>query len=419
MDSADTKSVLERGRSSAGPSTRTARSPWLVVHLLSLAAAVPVLVWVNRDQWFSGDEWVVITSRGLGSNPQRVSLFYPHFEHWATIPILVDRALYSVFAMHTYLPYTLVLIAVQLAVAHTLWRMLLRVGVQPGFATGVAAIFVVLAIGWENLSTAWQITIIAPVALGFAALLLMPLRGPFGRRDLVGWVLLVAALMCSGVGVTMTVVVGLAALLRRGWRVAAATVSVPGACYMVWLATEGTKGQRNTVGLSTALRGLPGFVWRGLTDALSGLTRVGFAGPIVLVLLVVWLAWRARPRSEPWPLVLAMSAGAVLSIALTGLRRAGADAGASRYAYVVVVLLHSHSHSRRSRSGARWCGDSAGRRCACSAGWSSRWWWCRSSPSTTTCRARSSSARCGPGCWAQPSCCGRTNPSSARASSGS
>ena len=336
LNLAATESVPGHELPSADPSVPR---PWFAVHLLSLAAAVPILLWINRDQWFSGDEWVVITTRGLGSNPQRVSLFYPHFEHWVTIPILVYRALYSVFALHTYLPYTLVLIAVQLAVVHTLWRLLLRVGVNAGFATGVAALFAVLAIGWENLSTAWQITIIAPVALGFATLLLMPVRGPFGRRDLVGWVLLVVALMCSGVGVTMTIVVGIAALLRRGWRVAVLVVSVPGVLYAVWLVTEGGKGQRNTVALSTALRELPGFAWRGVTDALAGLTRVSFAGPIVLVLLVAWLVWRARPRTEPWPLVLATSAGAVVSIGLTGLRRAGADAGASRYAYVVVVLF--------------------------------------------------------------------------------
>ena len=132
--------------------------------------------------------------RRHGWNPQKVSLFAPHFEHWITLAVLVYRALYSVFALHSYVPYTLVLIAVQVAVAHALWRLLLRVGVNAGFATGVAAIFAVLAIGWENLSTAFQITIIAPVALGFAALLFMPERGPFRRRDMVGWVLLVAAL---------------------------------------------------------------------------------------------------------------------------------------------------------------------------------------------------------------------------------
>ena len=312
---------------------------WLVVHGLSLAAAVPALLWVNRDQWFTADVWTVITTRGLGSSPQRLSVFYPHFEHWTTIPILVYRALYSLFALRTYLPYTLVLIVAQVTAAHLLWRLLLRTGVQRGFATGLAAVFAVLAIGWENLSSAWQITIVAPVAFGFAALLVMPERGGFGRRDALCAAFLVVGLMCSGVGVTMTLVVGIAAFLRRGWRVAAATVAVPVVVYLVWLLTEGTKGQRSGVPLGTALGDLPSFVWNGLTEAVEGLTRIGRIGPIVVVLLAAWLAWRARPRADPWPLVLAMSAGAVISLALTGVRRAGADPGTSRYAYVVVVLL--------------------------------------------------------------------------------
>ena len=319
------------------------RGTWLWVHLATLALAVPVLVWINRDQWFSGDEWGVITTNGLGANPQTQSIFAPHFEHWTTVPILVFRALYAMVAMRSYWPYVAVLIVVQLVVAHLLWRLLLRVGVQPGFATAVAATFVVMAIGWENVSTAWQITIIAPIALGFAALLVLPEddseRTRFGRRDIAVWALLVVGIMCSGTGVTMAIVVGIAALLRRGWKLALADVSVPAVVYLVWYVTWGTEGQRNQSSTADAIKGLPGFVWRGVTDAIGGFFRVDLLGPVVLVLLLAWLVWRATPRLDPWPLVLACSAGAILGNALTGIRRAGTDGGASRYAYVVVVLL--------------------------------------------------------------------------------
>src|SRR5262249_8347044 len=154
----------------------------------------------------------------------------------------------------------------------------------------------ILAVGWENRSTAWQITIIAPVALGFGALLTMPERGAWNRRDLGVVALLLVGLMCSGVGVTMTVVVAIAAFLRRGWRIAVATVALPAVVYAVWYAFEGDKGQRNHSALSTALRDLPGFVWRSLDDAYSGLTRIDHSGYVVLAALVVWLVWRARPR---------------------------------------------------------------------------------------------------------------------------
>ncbi len=153
------------------------------------------------------------------------------------------------------------------------------------------------------------------------------------------WALLVVGIMCSGTGVTMTMVVGIAALLRRGWKLAFVDVSVPAAVYLVWYVTWGTEGQRNKSSTADAITGLPGFVWRAVTDAIGGFFRVDLLGPVVLVLLVAWLVWRAKPRLEPWPLVLACSTGAILGSALTGIRRAGTDGGASRYAYIVVVLL--------------------------------------------------------------------------------
>jgi hypothetical protein len=264
-------------------------------------------------------------------------VFTPHFEHWTTLGILVYKALYGVFALRTYVPYVAVLIAVILAVAHLSWRFLLRIGVVPSYATAVAALTMVLAVGWENRSTAWQMVVLGPVALGFGALLVMPTRGPLGRRDAVVVALLLIGLTCSGTGVTMTAVVALAALLRRGWRVTLGIVAVPAVVYGLWYALEGTNGQRNDTALSTAVRDLPDFLWRGLTDALSGLTRIPDSGGIVLVALVVWVAWRARPRHEPWPIVIATTAGALASVALIGLRRAGASPE-SRYSDIVVLL---------------------------------------------------------------------------------
>ncbi len=335
---ADVASTRESSLGSAGRTDARARvGPWLWVHLGTLVAAVPVLAWVNRDQWFAGDEWQIVTTNGLGSNPARASVLAPHFEHWATLGILVYKALYGVFALRSYVPYLAVFFVVILAVAHLSWRLLLRIGVVPPYATAVAALTIVMAVGWENRSTAWQMVVIGPVALGFGALLVMPTRGPLVRRDAVVVALLLTALMCSGTGVTMTLVVALAALLRRGWRVAAGIVAVPAVVYSLWYVFEGASGQRNDTALSTALGDLPGFVWRGLTGAFSDLTRVPDSGVVVLAVVVVWLAWRARPRLEPWPLVIATTAGAVFSIALTGVRRAGAGPE-SRYVDIVVLL---------------------------------------------------------------------------------
>lgn len=323
--------------------TRATDAPghrWTLVHAATLVVGAAALAWINRDQWLKIDEWVVVTRSGLGSNPTRDGLLTPHFEHWSTLGVLVYKAIYGVFALRTYVPYLAVLIVLLVALAHVTWRLLLRIGVVPGYATAVAALTMVLAESWENRSNPWQITIVAPVALGFGALLLMPERGAWRRRDLGVSGLLLVGLMCSGVGVTMTIVVTVAALLRRGWRVTLAIVGGPAAVFGLWYLFEGTSGQRNTSSLSEALGDLPDFVWRGLTAAFDGLTRVPDTGVFVLAALVVWLVWRARPRREPWPLVVATTCGSLASIALTGLRRSGVGSvpGAPRYSDIVVLL---------------------------------------------------------------------------------
>ena len=58
----------------------------------------------------------------------------------STLGVLVYKALYGVFAARSYWPYVAVLIVVILAVAHMTWRLLLRIGVVPAYATAVAAL---------------------------------------------------------------------------------------------------------------------------------------------------------------------------------------------------------------------------------------------------------------------------------------
>ena len=86
--------------STTQPRTGAGRT-WLLAHLATLAAGIPVLLWVNRDQWFAGDEFEVVITNGLGANPARASIFAPHFEHWSTLGVLVYKALYEMFALRS------------------------------------------------------------------------------------------------------------------------------------------------------------------------------------------------------------------------------------------------------------------------------------------------------------------------------
>ena len=58
------------------------------LHALSLFAALVYLLWVDRHQWFAGDEWDLLARRGL-TGSHEIGLFQPHNEHWSTLPVLL------------------------------------------------------------------------------------------------------------------------------------------------------------------------------------------------------------------------------------------------------------------------------------------------------------------------------------------
>jgi hypothetical protein len=313
------------------------------LHWISLVAAAAFLLWENRHQWFWVDEWAMIVNRGIVGHHSQ-GLWEPHNEHWSTIPVLIYRGLFAVFGIRTYLPYVVVLILIQLLTVHLLWRILLRNGVSALVAACACAIFAILGSGYEDLTFAFGLSQIGSVATGFAALLVAPQEGDFNRRDVWVWVLAVTSLMFSGIGITMVFVIGVVAFLRRGAKVAVLTVSVPAAAYLVWYVTYGHDAPPAPMqqSFTTALQAAPAFVWRGLTDAVDSTAGLAGIGPVVLVLLGLWLVRSIRFDRPPWPTVVAMALGAVVFLALTDIRRSGfgiAYAGTSRYVYVVVALL--------------------------------------------------------------------------------
>ena len=243
------------------------------LHVASLVVGFVGVVLVNRDQWFFGDEWAFLGPRGvLHGEP---GLFAPHNEHWSTVPVLVYRALYSLFGVRSYLPYVVVLAVVHVAVAHLLWRVMRRSGVDVWVATALCVLFLFLGAGAENILWAFQIGFIGSVACGLGALLLLDRDTAFdwppGRREVAVWAVLVLGLMCSGIGVPMVAVAAVAVLLRRGFgraglRRAALVVSVPGAVYLAWLVLAGRDGIGDR---SVDLSKLPAYLGAGVSNAFS------------------------------------------------------------------------------------------------------------------------------------------------------
>ncbi|MGI8809731.1 MAG: hypothetical protein ACR2KK_18205 [Acidimicrobiales bacterium] len=311
----------------------------VAAHVVALVGGFLILLYCNRDQWFFGDEWDFLGHRGV-VNPER-SLWAPHTEHWSTGPILIYRALYARYGVLTYTPYVVVLLLLHVAVAHLLWRLLIRAGVDVYIATALSAVFVLLGAGYENLLWAFQIGFIGSVALGLAAILLVNHGGRWAGRDVAAWFVSVAGLMFSGVSVTMVTVAGITVLMRRGVRQAALTVAVPGLVYLVWFFLIGDQNLKSSERKVEDVFKYPGYIWNGLRSAVE--QTVGFpgAGAIIVLGLTAFLLHQSGRASGPAAPAFACALGALMLFAIiaTGRSELGVEqSGASRYTYIVMAL---------------------------------------------------------------------------------
>jgi hypothetical protein len=298
------------------------------------AAAVPLWLWHARLLWFFADEWDFLAGRTGGDLGD---LFRPHNSHWSTLPILAYRLLWWLVGLRSYLPYVALLVLLHVTAAALLRMIMRRAGVGPWIATAAASAFALFGSGYQNIVWAFQIGFTGALVLGLTHLLLADHDGPIDRRDWLGCVAGFTALLCSGVGVAMVVVVGLATLLRRGWRVAALHTVPLALVYLVWWVSMGN--ERQQTGELRALD-LARFVRNGIQGvfgALGELTGVGLALGVLLGvgLAVAWLPldWGPFRRRAAAPGALLL--GFIAFLLISGIWRVGflgpESARASRY----------------------------------------------------------------------------------------
>ena len=134
------------------------------------------------------------------------------------------------------------LLLAHLALAYLIRMVMRRSGVRPWTATAAASLFLLLGSASDDILWAFQIGFVAALVFGFVQLLVADHDGPIDRRDGMALAAGLASLLCSGLGVTMVVVVGIAVFFRRGLRPAALQTAPLAAIYVLWLATYGRKG---------------------------------------------------------------------------------------------------------------------------------------------------------------------------------
>jgi hypothetical protein len=186
-------------------------------------------------------------------------------------------------------------------------------------------------------------SLVGSLVFGLGHLLLADHDGPVDRRDWLGLAAGCAALMCSGVGVGMVIAVGIAVLIARGWRAALLHTVPLAALYMVWYVAIGHRGY---TGYRAGVGNIARFVRVMVTSSFSAMGHRGAVGVVLAALLVVGLvvAWRPLSRQEfrrRAAAPLALLAGALALLCITGFGRAGHSGfqERSRYLHLVTAMV--------------------------------------------------------------------------------
>ena len=330
-----------RGNDGGERASRSLRvEPGIAVFAVVEFAALVLWMVLGRSQWFYQDEWGFLAGRKAGDLGD---LFRPHNEHWTTVPILMYRALYGLFGLRTYFPYRLIVVLVHLVVAALLLVVMRRARVRPWIATAAASLFVLFGAGWPDIVRPFQICFTGALGFGLAHLLLADHDGPIDRRDWFGLLAGLVGLMMSGIAVSMVVIVGIAVVLRRGWRLALFHTAPLAACYVAWFLAIGKTAYTTQ---HWTVRDVIRFVATGIRATYSAIGQLPGAGIVVAGVLIVGvaIAWHQRARSgqdRQLAAPVALLAGSIVVLAVTATGRVALgvdDARLPRYVYLVAAM---------------------------------------------------------------------------------
>ena len=210
-------------------------------------------------------------------------LFHPYHEHWSTLPILYYRLLWNVVGIRSYIPYLVSVLVLHITIGFLLRSIMIRAQVLPWIATLCALVFSLYGAGYSDISYGFNVGFDGSIFFGLLFLLAVDHDGAVRRRDALGIVAGVAALMCSGIGVAMIVAVAFAVAIRHGVRRALLLILPLVAIYLIWFITVGHGAFSKHSSLVNLIR----FAALGVAFTFSSLGSSPIVGLLLAAMLIV------------------------------------------------------------------------------------------------------------------------------------
>lgn len=331
------------GAATAAPTRvqRADRRPAVVLAVL-LAVAVPIIVSSKAAApWFIGDDWGLLVGRSM-TRPG--DWFRPQNGHWSTVPLAIYHGLYSLVGVRHYWVFRAAIALTHVTIVVLTWLLARRLVGSSWLALLTVLPLMLLGAAPTNLVSPIQVSQSGSLAFGLGMLLLVDHDGRLDRRDAAAVGLGVLSLASSGMGPIVVLVVGMFALLRRGWMVAAVLMSILMGTYALWWKVAGgASATKSVLDPDTMVR----WVYQGMTATFSLPTQSSLSGLLLAGIVVAGMAQLVRSRG--WRtfrgtdgLLPALIGGALLNFAAVSTQRwyLGPEyARADRYVYVAVVLL--------------------------------------------------------------------------------
>lgn len=319
----------------------------LVFGVVIVAAFPLILLGPGANRYFVVDDWIILSSRGLSVH----GLLDAHNGHNIALLIVLWKSLLHTAGLANYPAFLATTITAHLANCALLFVVCRRSGIRPWIAAITCSTFIFFGPGEANILSAFQISFTASIMFGLIAMVISDTRTPHvSRRDVLALGAGLAAMLFSSVGIVMVASVGVALLLRRGWRAAAFHVIPLAALFLTWhfLFPNSTNQLAEKGSTSDVVRSAIAWATSNLTADFNAVSRaIPFAGILGLLLVVLGLTLgltkaRFRELGRERGLIIAGVIGGLLFVGFVGMARGGEGAAAaanSRYVGVTAALL--------------------------------------------------------------------------------